>query len=202
MDIRNTSLEPETYFHLYNRGVNGMPVFYERKNYDFFLRQYRLYVHPFVKTYAYCLLKNHFHFLIKVRSEYELCRLKKMDQSKSLYWNVSNGFSSFFQSYTRAMNKVYDRTGPLFESPFKRIAVKEDSYVSQLIAYIHLNPVKHRLVKDFKTYTYSSYHSHLSGRSSFLETKEIIDWFSNKNAFVSFHNHHDFPSNPSEMYLE
>lgn len=157
---------------------------------------------PFVKTYAYCLLKNHFHVLIRVRSENELFSVARMDHSRPHYWNVSNGISSFLQSYTQAMNKVYGRTGPLFEKPFKRIAVKEDSYFSQLIAYIHHNPAKHGIVKDFKSYAYSSFDSHLSGDCSFLESKDVINWFSSKKAYLEFHNDQYISSEESVIYLE
>ena len=166
MDIRKTPLEPDTHYHIYNRGINGSPVFFESKNYDFFLKQYAKYIDPFVGTYAYCLLGNHFHLLIRVRPEEELIPLIK---DKPCYWHVSNGFSSFLQSYTRAMNKVYDRTGALFETPYKRIAVTNDAYFSQLVAYIHFNPIKHGFVKDIDEYPYSSYNTHLSNSKTKLK---------------------------------
>ena len=96
MDIRNTNLKPDICYHIYNRGVNGSPVFFESKNYDYFLQQYARYVHPWVETFAYCLLGNHFHLLIRVRSEEQLSELIKKNSDKPLHWHVSNGFSSFF----------------------------------------------------------------------------------------------------------
>ncbi|MFT7161428.1 MAG: putative transposase [Bacteroidia bacterium] len=86
-------------------------------------------------------------------------------------------FSSFFQSYTRAINKMYERTGPLFESPFKRIAVKDEAYFSQLITYIHHNPVKLGFVTDFRDYAYSSYHAHLGSSDTKLNRQDVLDWF-------------------------
>ncbi|MEM9340179.1 MAG: hypothetical protein AAGA66_15700 [Bacteroidota bacterium] len=56
MEIRKTTLEPEACYHIYNRGVNGAAVFFEEKNYSYFLRQYAVYAYPFVETFAYCLL--------------------------------------------------------------------------------------------------------------------------------------------------
>lgn len=174
-------------FHIYNRGINGTSVFFESKNYHYFLQQYARYVKPFVHTFAYCLLNNHFHLLIRVKSEEELEKAISQAKEKPLYWHVSNGFSSFLQSYTRAVNKMYDRTGALFESPFKRIAVTNDAYFSQLIAYIHLNPVKHGFVKDLKEYPYSSYHAHLATSKTKLNRKEVLDWFGGEQAYTSFH---------------
>ena len=105
-----------------------MAVFLEDKNYRFFLNQLARYVLPFSQVYAYCLLKNHFHFLIKVRDELELDKAISQNKEKPYYWHVSNGFSSFLKSYTRAVNKVYDRSGPLFEPKFKRIHIDNDYY--------------------------------------------------------------------------
>lgn len=202
MDTRNSKLEPETCFHIYNRGINGMPVFLELKNYDYFLQQYAKYVDPFVKTFAYCLLNNHFHFLIQVKSEKELTGVIQKDMEKPPYWHVSNGFSSFLQSYTRAVNKMAGRTGPLFEPRFKRIAINNDAYFSQLITYIHRNPEKHGFVSDFRDYPYSSYHAHLSHLKTKLNRKEVLDWFGGKNEYVQFHKDQSFQPIEQEWFLE
>lgn len=72
MDIRTTQLQPNNYYRIFNRGINGNTVFFEERNYHYFLQQYATYTFPFIETYAYCLLNNHFHLLIRVRSEDEL----------------------------------------------------------------------------------------------------------------------------------
>ena len=188
MDIRTTALHPNTIFHIFNRGINGAQVFFEEKNYPYFLQQYGNYVHPFVETFSYCLLGNHFHLLIRVRSEEALDQVIKKNTDKPYYWHVSNAFSSWLQSYTRAMNKMYNRTGALFESPFKRLAVMEESYFSSLVAYIHQNPQKHGLVGDYRDYPYSSYHGHLAvAKTSKLNRKEVLDWFGGELSYVDFH---------------
>ena len=186
MEIRKTPLEPGKFYHIYNRGINRSQVFFEYKYYHYFLEKYAVYVYPWVKTYAYCLLGNHYHFLIQVREEHELSISENSD--KSYAWHVSNAFSSFLQSYTRAMNKVYGRSGSLFESPFKRITISDDSYFSRLISYIHQNPQKHGIVKDFKDYPYSSYWSHLSSsKKSKLERDYVLDWFGGDQSYQDFH---------------
>lgn len=60
-------LEPGRFYHVYTRGNNRENLFFEEKNYDYFLQLYKKYISPFADTYAYCLLRNHFHFLIKVK---------------------------------------------------------------------------------------------------------------------------------------
>lgn len=187
MDIRNTQLHPNQVFHIYNRGINGMPVFFEDKNYRFFLNQLERYVLPFSNVYAYCLLKNHFHLLIKVRDDYELDRTISQNKDKPYYWHVSNGFSSLLKSYTRAINKVYSRTGPLFEPKFKRIHVENDYYFSRLVMYIHHNPVKHNITRNFEKYLHSSYLSYISRAPTRLERKEVLSWFGGIEEFIAFH---------------
>lgn len=187
MEIRKTQLQPDQFFHIYNRGINGSPVFFEEKNYRYFLQQYTKYVFPFVQTYAYCLLENHYHLLIKVRSEESLDLHLKKYPNKPFSWYVSNAFSSFLQSYTRAVNKMYDRTGPLFEKPFKRIQVTNDSYFSALITYIHRNPEKHGIVHDFRKYAHSSYHTHLGNGETKLERSEVLEWFGDEKSYSKFH---------------
>ncbi|WP_109832682.1 hypothetical protein [Reichenbachiella versicolor] len=186
MEIRKTPLEPGKFYHIFNRGINKSPVFFEDKNYYFFLEKYAQYVFPWVKTYAYCLLDNHYHLLIQVREEYELSIPK--NTKKGYEWYVSNAFSSFLQSYTRAINKVYDRSGSLFETPFKRIAIMNDSYYSRLVSYIHQNPQLHGITQDFKDYPHSSYWSHLSAsKNSKLERTDVLDWFGGEKTYRKFH---------------
>lgn len=188
MDIRGTQLHPEMIFHIFNRGINGAKVFFEEKNYHYFLKQYSRYVHPLVHTYAYCLLGNHFHILIKVRSGEHIRSVVQHNKEKEAYWHISNAFSSFLQSYTRAMNKMYHRKGPLFESPFKRIAVPEEAYFSRLLIYIHLNPEKHGIIDDYRNYPYSSYHAYREmEKNTKLNKAEVLAWFGGNKGFIDFH---------------
>lgn len=187
INIRKTPLHPDRFYHIFNRGINGMAVFFEEKNYQYFLKQYAKYTFPFVETYAYCMLKNHYHILIRVRSEKEIAEVIKKDLHKPPSWHVSNGFSSFLQSYTRAINKMYKRTGALFETPFKRIEVGDEIYFTRLIAYIHGNPQKHKLVKDFRDYPFSSYHAHLFDKTTKLERNKVLNWFGGEIAYKAFH---------------
>ncbi len=62
-----TSLEPGQYYHVYNRGVNRENLFREERNYAYFLKLYTRHITPVAETFAYCLLRNHFHFLIRIR---------------------------------------------------------------------------------------------------------------------------------------
>jgi len=62
----HTPFYSNQFYHIYNRGNNGEKIFYTSENYLFFLKRYDHYLSDYADTYAYCLLPNHFHFLIKV----------------------------------------------------------------------------------------------------------------------------------------
>ncbi|MEM9776697.1 MAG: transposase, partial [Chloroflexota bacterium] len=64
-------LIPGYYYHIYNRGNNGENIFIEAKNYSYFLRLYIKHIELVAFTYAYCLLRNHFHFLVRVKTDEE-----------------------------------------------------------------------------------------------------------------------------------
>jgi putative transposase len=65
-------LEPDHIYHIYNRGINGENIFKEERNYRYFLEKYAKYIEPIADTFAYCLLKNHFHIAIRTKSEAEI----------------------------------------------------------------------------------------------------------------------------------
>lgn len=189
-----TNTEPllaDSFYHVYNRGINGEDIFKEERNYQFFLNKYAQFVTPVAHTYSYCLLKNHFHLLIRTKSESEIREYYKglgsKYEGKTIWWLISNAFASLFKSYAQAINIANSRTGGLFEEPFRRIVIDSDAYYSELIFYIHHNPQKHRFVVDFRDYIYSSYHSHLSDLPTLLMREEVLSWFGGKKNFELSH---------------
>lgn len=104
-------LRTETLYHIYNRANGSENLFREDRNYHYFLRQWTKYIEPIADTYAYCLMPNHFHFLIKTKSESEiasalsLSKLSSDQQANAL----SKRFSNLFNAYAKAYNKAYKR---------------------------------------------------------------------------------------------
>ncbi len=201
METRKTPLQPDTFYHIYNRGINGQDIFFEEKNYIYFLQKMGQYISPYMDTYAYCLLANHFHLLIKAKSEAEIRLPKKVslesailpkakpvvESAKTTSWLLSNAFASLFKSYALAINKRYGHTGGFFEEPFHRIEVDSNANFKQLIWYIHHNPEKHGLVTDFHDYPHSSYHSHLLSKATKLKREEVLSWFGDAKEYVKYH---------------
>src|SRR5215471_5951044 len=112
-------LENEIY-HIYNRGNNSIEVFFMRSNYELFLEKLDYYLGPYIELYAYCLLPNHFHLLIRVK-DFKLIwddskMLKKGARTLTLpHEIVSEQFRRFFLSYSKSIKVQEDRTGSLFE---------------------------------------------------------------------------------------
>jgi putative transposase len=184
------------FYHIYNRGVNGEDVFKEERNYSFFLKRYAEYVSPIAKTYAYCLLKNHFHMLIQTRyAEDILLNLNhsahaEQDEIKRIAAAekcISNQFAKCFNSYAQSINKASQRTGGLFERGFRRKPVLSEAYFTELVFYIHANPVKHRFESNLTEYPHSSFQALLSNKPTKLERAELLDWFGGVQHFERFH---------------
>jgi len=167
-------LQPGKYYHIYNRGNNRENVFCEERNYSYFLKLYAAYIEPVADTFAYCLLRNHFHLLVRIKPEEETRR-------------VSQVFGNFFNAYAKAINKAYQRTGSLFQHPFGRIEVTSDAYLVHLVTYIHQNPRKHGFVTDFHAWPYSSYHALVSTRPTRLQRDDVLAWFHGVEAFEAAH---------------
>ncbi|WP_456314375.1 transposase [Pseudomonas shirazensis] len=192
MNIRLQNLEPDCYYHIYNRGVNGNKIFEEDQNYMFFMKQFLKYMIEVCDVYSYCLMPNHFHFVIKVKSEKELTmftnektRQNKNDGLHSVQNLVSKQISKFISSYTQVFNKVHKRHGPLFESPFKRKKIESIEYLKNVIIYVHQNPEDINL--NFRTYRFSSYFTVLSLLKTQLRRREIIELFDDLENFIYCH---------------
>ncbi len=74
----------DTYYHIYNRGTNGENIFIQERNYEYFLKLYEKHITPIADTFAYCLLRNHFHIAVRIKSEEEITQTLKVSSKKSL----------------------------------------------------------------------------------------------------------------------
>ena len=190
-------LEEGQFYHIYNRGINGENLFKEERNYAYFLQQYAKYLEPVVQTFAYCLLPNHFHLLVRVKTLEERVLEKNPALPETLTGleapvrisriTASRAFSHFFNSYTQSINKAYGRTGGLFETPFKRKQIENSRYFTAVVAYIHQNPERHQLIHDFREYRHSSYQGLLTSQPTKLQRNQVMDWFGRKENFLRSH---------------
>ena len=176
-------LQPDRMYHIYNRGINGGPLFFDHENYLYFLKLIKLKIRPVAQIYSYCLLKNHFHLLVKINSELTIRALFSEKDKTGIETIISQQFSNTFNSYSQAVNKRYARTGKLFELPFRRKDVDSSDHLVRTILYINKNPVKHGITEDCLAYPYSSAREIINNEDDFLESCDIMNLFSDVDGF-------------------
>jgi len=166
-----------TFFHIYNRGNNGENIFIQERNYAYFMELWWKHTYQIFETWAYGLLRNHFHIAGYVKDDTDLTGFKPPSQY----------FSNFFNAYSRGVNLATGRTGALFERPFKRIPITNENYLMRLIVYIHQNPQKHKFVTDFRNWKYSSYHELAAAAPTRLQRDKVLQLFGSRADFVRIH---------------
>lgn len=127
-----------------------------------------------VNIYAYCLLQNHFHILVEIKSEKEIRLIFPHKNTIEVSKIISQQFSNMFNSYTQAINKHYGRTGKLFELPFRRKFINTHEQLINTILYIHNNPLKHGITVNAENYRYSSLFSIKNGINDPLLSLDAI----------------------------
>jgi len=193
-------LQEGKYYHIYHRGVNKGDIYFSPEDYYKFIDRYIYYLFLAADTYAYCLLPNHFHLLIRIRTAEEQLRLYNRCKSKysvGLFhgdeyghfksYSASSQIGHFLNSYTRHVNTKHQRNGVLFDGKFKRIEIENESYLTYLICYIHRNPIHHRFVDDYESYPYSSYNDLINEEKNFLNRKKVLEYLGGKKNFLSAH---------------
>lgn len=178
--------EKNGYYHLYNRGVAKNPIFFEEQDYAVFLSYLKEYLSPPVplteeelrlmkytylrKNYhqeiellVYCLMPNHFHFLLKQNEV----------RSIELFMR------SLLTRYSVYFNKHYDRVGHLFQGAYKGVLIRHEEYLLWLSRYIHRNPLELlRKEEKLSAYPYSSYRVYLGLQN--------VEWVSPQDVLTAF----------------
>jgi len=182
MDKSNLKLIPGNFYHIYNKANNPGIIFFKERNYYYFLEKFQKYLNYYLQVFAYCLLPDHFHFLVKIINDKkdQIAEHKKEE-------TISKAFSNFFNSYSKSINVQENRFGNLFSRPFKRKFIKNQNYLTNIICYIHRNPLHHGIVSDFSNYKWSSYSKILNNENHFLESKSVLEWFGGKDEYILIH---------------
>ena len=190
-------------YHIYNQGNNRQKIFFNRENYFFFLGKMKEYIMPYADIMAWCLMPNHFHWMVYVR-ETDIFRSRGATQSRTptisdnISFNKSIGI--LLASYTRAINNQENITGSLFREKTKaecltafngitpsfyntefgtimNITDPEKEYPQICFNYIHYNPVKAGLVKSAEDWEFSSFQDICGMRNGKLINRERINEF-------------------------
>jgi REP-associated tyrosine transposase len=181
MPRRTTPFLPDQYYHFYNRGNNRQAVFFDRDNYLYFLRGLKQYIRPHVDILVYCLMPTHYHMLGKVvaqTSEFsknsEVFTGSKVAGSPPESQAISRAMQKFGISYTKAINKRFERVGSLFQGQFQGKPIQQYNHLINLCVYIHANPVKDGLVKSPEDWEFSNYQEWMNLRQGTLVNRAFI----------------------------
>jgi len=204
MPKRKVPLVNDEVYHIYNRSVAQQPIFRNKREYNIFtnlLEYYRFRDPPkrfshylrlnneeriklldnlysqnnfLVEIYAFCLMPNHYHLLLKQTSAN----------------GIKNFIRLFQNSYARYFNIKNKRFGSLFQSPFKAVRIETDEQFTHVARYIHLNPLTSYVLKDLlelKTYKFNSYIDYLlDNPRRFVNKDFLLNYFKNRIKFEKF----------------
>lgn len=164
------NLEANRIYHIYNQGNRKQPVFYKRDHYIRFLKFVRKYISPNCTILAYCLMPNHYHFLIQT-TEKSIAPKKVGNIISS---ELSNGFRMLQSTFAQVINTERAETGSLFKQKAQAKEInEEDLNLIHVFNYIHQNPVAASLVKEISEWEFSSYRDFAGLRNGTLCNKQL-----------------------------
>lgn len=168
--------QPNEVYHVYNRGNEKQTIFFSRNNYIFFLRKVRSEWLRYCDILVYCLMPNHFHFLLMPKAGG--CTYVVLKEKETHIQNLSKAIGKTLSSYTQAINEEQNRTGNLFQKKTKAKWLSEQdgtsSYIVECGSYIHANPVAAGLVITELDWEYSSARDYYGVRNGTLCNKQLF----------------------------
>lgn len=142
---------------------------------------FKKYLADICEVYAYALLINHFHFLLRIK---DVDEINNPEITCKPAWRY---FSNFFNAYAKAYNKSYNRTGSLFRYKIRKKKVSDEKYLLNLVKYIHFNPQNHGLIDDFRNWSYSSWHAYTTNKPTLMAREYILNQFDGIDNFTECH---------------
>jgi|JI7StandDraft_1071085.scaffolds.fasta_scaffold29963_6 putative transposase len=194
------ALEANGIYHIYSRANGFEKLFYKPHHFRYFMTKYHLHISPIAETYSYCLMPNHFHMVIKIKSveainaclsEKLLCptpAAKSLNEKQHRSRILIQQFSNFLNAYSKALNLMIQRRGSLFMTPIRRKRIHDERYFRATVVYVHLNPCKAGLCKRPGDWPYSSYRELLEDGEGLLNRQPVLQHFGTREDFVRAHN--------------
>ena len=159
---------PDAWYHIMNRGRRSENIFIDKNDYYNFINLLKELVEDYnIKVAAYCMLPNHYHLLVQTPDS-----------------NISRAMRHLNGVYTQRYNRSHNCDGTLFRGRYKSILVDGDSYLMELVRYIHRNPLEAGLAGHLENYPWSSHKGYISGAKkwNWLNKNYILNLFANKRA--------------------
>lgn len=165
---------PGALHHIVVRGIDRKDIFHDQKDYALFMdRLGALITETRTSCYAWALIPNHFHLLLRTGNVPISVLMKRL-----------------LTGYAVNFNKRYNRSGHLFQNRYKSILCQEDTYLLELVRYIHLNPIRAGLVKEYKELSHYDYcgHAAIMGHKdlTWQDTAYVLGLFNTKSAYSRF----------------
>lgn len=172
--------EPNEVYHIYNRGNNKQQLFFTNENYLYFLKKVRSEWLPYGHILSYCLMPNHFHFMMMPNEE--ACKNVTLGEKETHMQNLSKVIGKTLSSYTKAIQKQENITGNLFQKKTKaklltfdeKFIYTKQEYIKTCFHYIHLNPLEANLVLNLKEWLFSSWPDYYGYRNGTLVNKQLL----------------------------
>ncbi len=156
--VRNFQFDD--FYHIYNRGNRRQPIFFDDRDYSYFLLVVSRNAKKHgIKIVAYCLMKNHYHFLIQ----------QKSDDTMS----VRKWIGGSAMSYGHYFNTKYEQVGQIFQGRYRSKVIENDDQLYWLTQYIHLNPSE---FTNPERYRWSSIQNYVQRRPSVADPSFVLDY--------------------------
>ncbi len=187
--------ETGSIYHVYNKVVSDVTLFNNDEDYTSFLERYARYFSPYFETFAYCLIPNHFHFLVRVKDNLDSFIANENTNAAKKYLNGEESLNFFLEHQLSRMlsgvaikyNNLNNRVGPLFKQGTKRVALTTESRIIYQLCYIHHNPIHHKLTSDYKDWKFSSYHAYTGERPTQISKGPMLDLIGGIDVFHALH---------------
>ena len=202
-------LQPNCSYHIFNHANGFENIFIEDENYRFFLEKYQQYILPIAETYAYCLLPNHFHLVVRIRRKEVIEEVYRNFKSTNFskvpnFGKVENSgkveitdniieqfiskqFANLFSCYTQSFNKVNKRRESLFLKNFRREPIENKAYFLNAVIYTHRNPVHHAFCDRYTDWSYTSFCEIKERNSHMIEVDKLLRMFGGRDSFIDLH---------------
>jgi len=166
MRVKQVQFSQGSFYHLYNHAAKGELLFKDPKDYDTCINLLTKYINKdYFELGAYCLMPNHYHLLIR--------QLTSAQVTQPLF--------QIWQRYSRYYNKKYDQFGSIFCEKLQHVWINSENYLLTLCAYIHLNPVKAKLIVSPELWQYSDYLDWMGLRTSGLFNPALRNTYYHNN---------------------
>jgi len=166
-------------YHVVIRGINKQTVFYDENDGKVFLNRLKLFKPKLnFEVYAFCLMSNHAHLLIK----------EEVSAEDKITAKIGDVIHRLLTSYVYWYNKKYERVGHLFQNRFSSEPIDDDAHLLACVRYIHQNPLKSNLLKNLADYEWSSYTAYLTDEANFVDIDFVLGVLGSRDEFIEFHN--------------